>query len=67
MFTVCCCVCVCECVQPTRSKMKIVDPAADSHDLICDIPADVLPKAFGGQAELAAPLGKSGSRIGGSR
>jgi hypothetical protein len=47
--------------------MKIVDPAADSHDLICDIPADVLPKAFGGQAELAAPLGKSGSRIGGSR
>ncbi|KAF5836715.1 CRAL-TRIO domain-containing protein [Dunaliella salina] len=44
--------------EPTRAKMKIIDPASDSHDLIQDIPREVLPREFGGLASMAPPLGR---------
>lgn len=44
--------------EPTRQKIKVLDASQGAAELLEVVDADVLPKEYGGNAPLAAPLGK---------
>jgi len=44
--------------EPTRNKIKVIDPSQNS-ELLELVDPDILPKEYGGNAPLGAPLGKA--------